>query len=721
MDKYLAKRSEITSDVLKLLQYSSFFNDSCKIILEKLCAYADAEVAYITVLENSQHITYKYHNESAEFIAYTKSAVDAKNDFPELTKALAKTSIVYRDCTSTSRGCGKDFDAIGYKNCLCYSVKSEGEIVAYIIACDNAENREWDDEVVAIMCDFAHVLAGLFMSKKTHDELLQTNMTFKTVVDNMDSCVFVSNPDSGKIIFANEKLNDMFGENVVGKTATELFGDELFTSYDSYGIDNRNTDYHFKATDRWFDVSEATVSWIDGKTVNLTTLYDISDKIEYERLIEKQALFDNLTDLPNKLKLERDFNYFSNESKRLGKSSYMLILDLDNFQNINDTRGHSFGDRLLRKIANYLRGFESDGIFPYRFGGDEFVLILPATCTVDVNKFAKSLIKYFNHEWNIDETLFYCTASIGIAEFPERADTYLEIMKRCDMSVSRAKKLGKNKIIKYEDKIGAETYRRIELENQMRNDILDDFRNFSLHYQPIINTRTQKLEGCEALLRWKTEKFGKISPCEFIPIAEKNGYISDLGEFVFKEAAKQCKNWVDSGFNLKVNINLSIGQLAESDFVDKVTSIINETQVPYCNIMLEVTESMAINDIDKIKETLNQISGLGIKIALDDFGTGYSSLNCLKEMPLSTIKIDKTFIDDIVNNPSTAVFVRTIVNLSHDLHMRVCAEGVEQKEQYDVLRQLDTDVIQGYYFGRPISADSFEKNFLRAKASEMTC
>ena len=249
----------------------------------------------------------------------------------------------------------------------------------------------------------------------------------------------------------------------------------------------------------------------------------------------------------------------------------------------------------------------------------------------------------------------------------------------------------------------------------MHKDITNGFAHFTAYYQPIFSSSEKKLVGCEALMRWNPPEFGQVSPAEFIPMAERLGYINLLGENMIRIAGRQCKKWADAGLDLRMNINLSVGQIIEPDFLDKIDTLFDETGAPPEKICFEVTESLAIHDMEKMKELLKHITDKGVKIALDDFGTGYSSLNCIKEMPLNTIKIDKSFIDDIAKNPDTAVFVKMIVNLSHDLHIAVCAEGVEEQVQFDILRDLETDVIQGYYFGRPMPSDKFEEKFLSEK------
>ena len=237
-----------------------------------------------------------------------------------------------------------------------------------------------------------------------------------------------------------------------------------------------------------------------------------------------------------------------------------------------------------------------------------------------------------------------------------------------------------------------------------------------VYYQPVINATTKELVGAEALLRWSSENIGIIPPSEFIPLAENLGLIIELGDFVIRQACKECRKWISVGLqSFKMNINLSVGQLNDKDIVTRIKNIIIEENVPFSNICFEITESMAIIDTERTTRILNCFSKLGIEIALDDFGTGYSSLNNIKNMPLSVVKIDKSFIDDFLVNCHTEIFVKTITNLAHALNIKVCAEGVEQKEQYERLVELETDIIQGYYFGRPIPAHEFEKQFYFGK------
>jgi EAL domain-containing protein (putative c-di-GMP-specific phosphodiesterase class I) len=331
----------------------------------------------------------------------------------------------------------------------------------------------------------------------------------------------------------------------------------------------------------------------------------------------------------------------------------------------------------------------------------------------EINTIVDTLFNRFREKWEIIDTTYYCTMSMGIAKFPYDGINLFEILKKVDMAMYNAKKQGKNRAMYYKSKIGFDSIRNIELERYLRESVSNSCNGFMVYYQPIVNAKTKEIEGAEALLRWQCEHLGMISPAEFIPLSENLGFIIQLGEFVLKKACMQCKKMIDKGMtDFKISINLSVYQIYEPDFVDKVKEIIESSQVPYSNITFEVTESLAINDFKVTREILQKLSELGVSISLDDFGTGYSSLNNIKEMPLNTIKIDKSFIDDLIHDSSTEVFVKTIIALAHALDMKVCAEGVEEEMQYKRLVDLKTDMIQGFLFGKPISAEEFEEKFI---------
>lgn len=305
--------------------------------------------------------------------------------------------------------------------------------------------------------------------------------------------------------------------------------------------------------------------------------------------------------------------------------------------------------------------------------------------------------------------------SMGVVKFPTDGDTVEELIKKADIALYEAKCAGKNRVEYYNGNEEATSSKRLDLEKNMRNATLNSFEEFEVYYQPIVDVTQPETPcvGAEALIRWNSEEMGMISPAEFIPLAEYLGLINPIGEYVLREASRRCKYWNDMGHpNYKVNVNLSVVQLLQNDIVEQVSEVIKESGINPANLTLEVTESLAINDMSRMKRILADIRKLGVRVALDDFGTGYSSLNHIREMPIDVIKIDRCFIIDIGKDDFSDAFVRMVAELANAINVNVCVEGVEAKEQVDVLKKTKIHMIQGYYYGKPMPIAEFEKKYL---------
>ena len=323
----------------------------------------------------------------------------------------------------------------------------------------------------------------------------------------------------------------------------------------------------------------------------------------------------------------------------------------------------------------------------------------------------------FTKPWMLKGADYYCTMSMGVVRFPTDGDTVEELIKKADIALYVAKCAGKNRIEFYEDSVDSATtsHKRLDLEKNMRNATKNACREFEVYYQPIVDVTKpgSPCVGAEALIRWNSGELGFIPPTDFIPLAEYLGLINPIGEYVLREACKRCKYWNDMGHpEYKVNVNLSVVQLLQNDIVEQVYQIVKETGITPENLTLEVTESLAINDMARMKQILADIRRLGIRVALDDFGTGYSSLNHIREMPIDVIKIDRCFIIDIGKDEFSNAFVKMVGELASTIHVKVCVEGVETEEQIKALKNSKIQLIQGYFFGKPMRAEIFEKQFL---------
>jgi diguanylate cyclase (GGDEF)-like protein/PAS domain S-box-containing protein len=436
---------------------------------------------------------------------------------------------------------------------------------------------------------------------------------------------------------------------------------------------------------------------------------DITESKMFEKALYDASFFDYLTNLPNisyfKKTLEQSFEKLN--------SGVVYYIDLDDFKRVNDLVGHKLGDELLVLVSKKLKNIFSDSGFICRFGGDEFLVLQEnMTDRSIVKNIAENIKKVFKDSIVINGFKFHITASIGITFFPQQSSDVNEVLKNADTAVNKAKRKGKNNYEFYETEMFSEILNRSKMEKHLREAIQRDELN--LNYQPIVDVKTSEIRSFEALLRWINPKLGFVSPSEFIPVAEETGVIIDIGNWVIEKACQQIKDWENKEYKFEyISINVSELQFQKEDFVDIVKKIIEKNSISPKHLALEITESMMIKSMEKNIKLLKELNEIGIRTMLDDFGTGYSSLNYLMQIPINTLKIDKSFIDHICENSKQEAITEGIILLAHKIDLEVIAEGVEEKAQKDILWQKNCDKIQGYLYSKPVSseiADNMLKN-----------
>lgn len=464
----------------------------------------------------------------------------------------------------------------------------------------------------------------------------------------------------------------------------------------------------------WFDVNFTRAKWFDGRAVVVCTVTDITARKKNQQKISYQTYNDFLTGLYNRKKCENDLRKQIRICEKNGSKAAFLFIDLDDFKNINDGLGHQYGDMLLQQISAGLQGVGGLREHCYRMGGDEFGVIITDEVYPELQKSISTITARFENPWYLMETEYFCTISMGVVKFPIEGNNANDIIKKADIAMYDAKWNGKNKVSYYQSGKDETSTKRLDIENNLRLAVADKCNEFVVFYQPIVDVNTGKCTSSEALVRWNSSGLGFVGPGEFIPLAEYMGLIVYIGDYVLEEACKQCRYWNDHGYpDFRINVNLSVVQLMQRDVVSTVQHVFESTGVNPKNICLEVTETLAIKDMERVMRIIEGLKTLGPRIALDDFGTGYSSLNYIKKMPLDIVKVDKTFIDDIVDDDYAQAFVKLIVDLSKTLNVKICVEGVETKEQLDMLAKLGVNYIQGYYFGKPVPPDEFETAHLK--------
>jgi diguanylate cyclase (GGDEF)-like protein/PAS domain S-box-containing protein len=453
------------------------------------------------------------------------------------------------------------------------------------------------------------------------------------------------------------------------------------------------------------DQSGLTTHFV-GVFADISSLKQAQDRLDY------QAHHDPLTGLPNRMLFESRLDNALNDARTDHSRGAVLFLDLDRFKHINDSLGHPVGDLLLKSIAQRLREQLRDVDTVARLGGDEFIVLLPGLHQPrDAERVATKLLTCFNAPFQADGHEFFISSSIGISLFPEDGNDVATLVKNADAAMYSSKAKGRNRVEFYTRNLTFQATERMTLELELRRSL--ERNELSLHYQPKLSLQTGKLVGAEALIRWNHPVFGEIPPDRFIPLAEDNGMILQLGDWVLQEACRQMREWQDSHAPFgPLSVNLSGSQLRQSQLVERIAGTLGDFGLAASSLQLEITESFIMTQAEEALLILHELKGLGLQLAIDDFGTGYSSLSYLKRLPLDILKIDKSFVRGLPGDPDDAAITRAIIALGRSLQMTVIAEGVETKAQELFLTSEGCEQIQGYVVSRPLSAESFAANFL---------
>jgi diguanylate cyclase (GGDEF)-like protein len=440
----------------------------------------------------------------------------------------------------------------------------------------------------------------------------------------------------------------------------------------------------------------------------IETLRTRAEHEEAERKLEFLAHHDMLTGLPNRVLLRDRFEQATAQADRDRAGVAMLFLDLDNFKQVNDTLGHNFGDKLLVKVVERLRGCLRDSDTISRQGGDEFIVLLPHLSDLGViGGIAQHIVEAFSEGFEIDDYAINTTFSVGISMYPTDSREFDTLMRNADTALYQAKDSGRNTYRFFSEKMNVDAQEQLHLQGQLRNGLKN--REFLLHFQPQIDIVSERIVGVEALVRWQHPELGLIPPGRFIPLAERSGLIIPIGEWVLHEACRQAQAWREQGQPLVMAVNLSALQFKRGTLVDTVIQALHQTGLPAELLELELTESILLQDIDVAIRTLHSLKDMGVKLSIDDFGTGYSSLTYLKRLAVDKLKIDQSFVRDLTEDADSSAIVRAIIQLGHTMQLKVIAEGVETDAQLGFLRNYGCDEVQGYLYSRPVVASELFK------------
>lgn len=547
------------------------------------------------------------------------------------------------------------------------------------------------------------------------DALFISNERFKAAIDAVEGLMWICDAQGNFI------ANQPQWETLTGQTFEEYQGfgwakhihpddQEQYLAAAYYAITsgkslkahhrlkNKNGEY------RNYSVRASPVKNSDGSVREWVGVHtDITERIENEARILHLATHDSLTNLPNRILFEDRFRHLT--LQRDVRFHAILIMDIKRFKFINDTLGHSFGDQLLTLISTILSAQIREGDSIARIGGDEFAIVLESVNSQeDVMKIATKILNVLSTPVLIEEHELIINASVGIAMFPQDGKEVTTLLRHADLAMYKAKLMGGNAIRFYDQSNFIKNDERFLLERDLRRALENE--ELFLNYQPKINTKTMRVEGVEALIRWQHPKLGLIAPNDFISLAEEIGIICQIGEWVIKEASAQSKRWRNEGLiDIKIAVNVSVIQLMNSSFLQFLKTSILDMPLDPKEFELEITESRLMENIQFYEVLLNEIKALGFTLSIDDFGTGYSSLSYLKRLPIEILKIDRSFVQDITIDQDDAAIVSATISMAHKMDLAVIAEGVETKEQADFLKESGCTSMQGYYFSKPLPAN----------------
>lgn len=472
----------------------------------------------------------------------------------------------------------------------------------------------------------------------------------------------------------------------------------------------------------WCEISVAPVKDSFDKVKHyVCILNDITQRRDMENQLLMQATYDSMTNLPNRVLLMDRVEQAIIKARKKNTIMAFLFLDLDRFKMTNDTLGHNMGDKLLQAIANRLIVATEDSDTVARLGGDEFVILLGDIDSMQQAEItAQKLLHSIEKPIQIENHNLKITASLGISFYPRDGHDYESLMKSADLSMYHAKDNGRNTYRVYEPEMNRRVLNHMQLDNALRDAVKND--ELYLVYQPLIDLKQNKVVGFEALMRWHSKTLGQVGPVDFIPMAEENGLIIEMGEWALVEACTQIKRWQKLGQkNLYVAVNISGRQFRQTCLPEVIARVLKKTGLNPKFLELELTESLLIEDIEHVVETMYALKDMGTKLAIDDFGTGYSSLSYLKQFPVDKLKIDRSFISEMASNQNDAAIAKAIINLGHSLNIQVLAEGVENEFQRDFIIAHGCDFAQGYFYKAPDTPDKileYLKNQPKAKAKK---
>jgi diguanylate cyclase (GGDEF)-like protein/PAS domain S-box-containing protein len=558
-------------------------------------------------------------------------------------------------------------------------------------------------------------------SLREKNRLVESEQHYRSIVDHNMDAIFSIDLD-GKILETNPAAHLLTGysaKQMKDKLIFEFIANSDFFHFKNL-LEQSKAGFALETLDCRFVHYKGNALTLHIKTVPIVIfeeikgiyviLRDLSEQAKHAETLKYMAFHDQLTGLLNRRALIGDMEEGIKAAKKSSGEIALISIDLDRFKYLNDTLGHIYGDEILKRVAERLSEIRANNIQVYRQGGDEFMILIFETNRKQVTRYAEKILTKFTNSFYLNSHEYYISPSIGISMFPSDGKDSETLIKNADEALFRVKERGKAHYQFYRSEMNSEIQNVVSLETHLRKAI--EKKELILLYQPQIDLSTVKVNSFEALIRWNCAELGMIAPNDFIPLAEETGLIIPIGNWVIETACKQIRSWNNKGYkDIRIAINISPKQFQQSNLVNTIKGNLDKYQIKPTSLEIEITEG-AMGDKTETIPILKSLKEIGVTISVDDFGTGYSSLSYLKQFPIDVLKIDQSFVKDVLTNEKDAAITTTIIHLGRSLGLEVIAEGVEEAEQAEFLLNAQCQKAQGYYFAKPLVVEEIEKHFL---------
>lgn len=625
-----------------------------------------------------------------------------------------------------------DLQQHGFRSAACFPLLREQQLIGSV-ALFATEKDFFDNDLLELLAEMVSdtLFAMSNFEKERQRKLAQQRLHASEEASRLNSraveasangiMIAELNGSQIPITYVNpafERISGYSAEEAIGRDARFLMGeepDQIGAQEIAAAVHEQREgsallrNYRKDGSLFWNELTIAPVRNAAGNTTHFVSIInDITERKQYEEQLERQNNQDALTGLASRNLLKDRCELAIAFAERHSRSVAVLFLDVDHFKRINDSLGHNFGDAILMALAQRLSLHMRERDTVSRIGGDDFVVVLSDLASPqDVPLLAGKILHDIAQPIPLLDREISITASIGVSLYPQDGDDYNTLLRNADAAMFRAKDAGRNTFRFYTADMNAQALKKLELEASLRHALNRD--ELLLHYQPLLNLVNNEITDAEALIRWRASDGSLISPLDFIPLAEETGLIVSIGQWVLRTACMQARQWLQNGLELRIAVNLSARQFRDESLIQVVREALAESELPARLLKLEITESAVMENAEQATRILSELKSLGLGISVDDFGTGYSSLAYLQRFPIDQLKIDRSFVHDMMRHPDSAAIVHSIIGLARNLRLQTVGEGVETTEQREFLRGSGCDLMQGFLFSRPIPAQDFFK------------